>query len=210
MVDLKPTSFTEDDGLLDSSLEEVYLTYHRRLKETSKADRDKPLMVSCRQVVRGVNHTLQYLAQQHSTSVSEFSLNVSFKVLAELRAVGVIGVVGQSYSSLLLEGVRDALFEQLSALTSDYNVSRRDGNLQRHFPVYPQVYTALFDVADGCGTSLPKLYQVGLLMALTKSESAVPGGILSKAVDEVFKPEIHDFLRYMARWRKKLDDGIRW
>ncbi len=210
MVDLKPTSFTEDDGLLDSSLEEVYLTYHRRLKETPKADRDKPFLVNCRQVVKGVNHTLRYLSLQHGTSISELSLNVSFKILAELRAIGVIGAVGQSYSALLAEGVKGALFDELESLDSSYNISNRDGRLQRHFPVYPQVYTALDEVADGCGTSLAKVYQIGLLMALSKSESAIEGGVLHKAVTEIFKPEINNFLRYMARWRKLIGDGLNW
>ena len=209
-VSLNPSAFSDEGGLLDMTLEEVFRLYHSKNRDTRKEDRDKPILVHCRQVAKGINFTLKLLTSQNGATVSEFALCISFKILAELRAIGVIGAVGKSYSSLLASGVKEALFDELSALTSDYNISRRDGKLQRHFPVYPQVYSALEEVADGCGTSLPKVYQIGLLLALSKSEEAVEGGALHKAVVEIFKPETHDFLRYMAKWRKSLDDGLWW
>lgn len=210
-VSIHPSSFSDDGGLLDMSLEQAFQLYYHRRKEQHKDDREKPVQVHCRQVIKGVVPVLKLLAHNNSdVSVAELTLCVSFKILAELQAIGVVGSVGKSYSSLLSEGVKGALFDDLSALESDYNISRRDGKLQRLFPVFPEVYSALDKVADGCGTTLPKLYQVGLAIVFTKSEQANADGYLYKAVNEVFKPEMFDFLRYMARWRKTLEDGLWW
>jgi hypothetical protein len=212
-VSISPSSFadeSEQDRLLDVSLESAFLLYYRRRQETSKDEREKAVRIHCRQVVKGIVPVLRLLAYRAGVSEGEFTLCISFKVLAELQGIGVVGAVGKSYSSLLASSVKGALFDDLSALDSDYNISRRDGKVQKLFPVVPEVYSALEKVSDGCGTALPKLYQVGLLIALTKSEQASPGGDLRKAVTDVFKPEIFDFLRYMARWRKTLEDGLWW
>lgn len=209
-VSIRPDSFTAEDNLLDMSLESAFTTYHHRRHEARKEDREKPTHIHCRQVIKGIAPVLKFLAAQHNVSSAEFTLCISFKVLAELQGIGVVGVVGKSYSALLASSVRDALFDDLSALESDYNISRRDGKLQKLFPVFPDVNAALEKVSDGCGTSLPKVYQIGLAAALAKSEMAADGGTLYTAVTEVFRPEIHDFLRYMARWRKIVDDGLWW
>lgn len=209
-VSIQPSSFSDDGGLLDMSLEQSFLLYYRRRQEQRKDDREKPVRVHCRQVIKGVVPVLKLLAHNYDVSAAEFTLCISFKILAELQAIGVVGAVGKSYSSLLSDGVKGALFDDLSALDSDYNISRRDGKLQKLFPVFPEVCSALEKVADGCGTTLPKLYQVGLAIVFTKSEQAGADGYLHKAVNEVFKPEMFDFLRYMARWRKTLEDGLWW
>jgi hypothetical protein len=213
IVSIHPSSFadeSEQDRLSDMSLESSFLLYYRRRQETSKEDRDKSIRIHCRQVVKGIVPVLRLLSYRSGVSEGEFALCISFKILAELQGIGVVGAVGKSYSSLLTSSVKSALFDDLGALDSDYNISRRDGKIQRLFPVVPEVYSALEKVSDGCGTALPKLYQVGLMLALTKSEQAMDGGDLYKAVTEVFKPEIFDFLRYMARWRKTLEDGLWW
>lgn len=209
-VPIQLSSFSDDSGLLDMSLEQAFLVYYRRRQEQRKDDRENPVRVHCRQVIKGVVPVLKLLSYNHDVSVAEFTLCISFKILAELQTIGVVGAVGKSYNSLLSDGVKGALFDDLGALDSDYNISRRDGKLQKLFPVYPEVYSALEKVADGCGTTLPKLYQVGLAVAFTKSEQAREDGYLCKAVSEVFRPEMFDFLRYMARWRKTLEDGLWW
>ena len=209
-VSINPSSFSDDGGLLDMSLEGAFLLYYRRRQEIRKEDKERPVHIHCRQVIKGTISVLKLLALRYDVSVAEITICTSFKVLAELQAIGVVGMVGKSYGSLLASGVKSALFDDLSALDSDYNISRRDGRVQKLFAVYPAVYSALEKVADGCGTTLPKLYQIGLAVAFTKSEQAGEGGDMHKAVEEVFRPEMFDFLRYMARWRKTLEDGLWW
>lgn len=210
IVSIQPSSFANDGGLPDMSLESAFLVYYRRRQESHVEDREKSVRIHCRQVIKGIVPTLRLLSYRAGVSEGEFTLCISFKILAELQGIGVVGAVSKSYSSLLTSSVKDVLFDDLSAINSDYNIIRRDGKVQKLFPVLPEVYSALEKVADGCGTALPKLYQVGLAIALTKSELAVPDGDLYRAVTEVFKPEMFDFLRYMARWRKTLDDGLWW
>lgn len=207
-LSLNPNSFSEDGGLLDMTLEQAFHLYHARNKNTSKEDKIKPVLIHCRQVMRGSILCMKLLAKRNGASLAEFSLCTSFKVLTELQAVGIVSRLSKSYAEILESGIRNVLFDELSVLTSGYNITYRDSRAQGWFPVYPEVHTALSSVADGCGADVPRLYQVGLSLALSRSEEAVEGGILFRASEEIYRPEALSFLRYMAKWHETLDIGL--
>jgi hypothetical protein len=207
-VSINPNEFVDDDGILDMSLEEAFKLYHRRNQDKKKEDKEKPARIHCRQVIKSVIPIVRLLARENDVSVAEFSLCISLKVLAEMQSAGVVSKLSKSYNAILEDGIRNVLFDELSTTTSGYNIICRDGHAQGWFFVYPQVYSALDSIADCCGTEVPVIYQVGLAMALSKSEQASKGGKFYRAVDEILRPEQRSFLRAMALWKNKLDGGL--
>lgn len=196
-----------DFSLQEMTLEETFEHYHVERVNTPKKDREKPASIHCRHTIKGLPIMLRFLARNHRVSVAEYNVCISPKVLSELQSMPELVVLRKGYDDMLKSGVRRVMYDHLAAISDGYRpIQVSVVDLQLY--MFPEVQSAIVDLAQDCGTTPPKLYQVGLASAIASSDYACKGGDLYRSVSEILLPEKAEFVRHIDRWYKSLSTVV--
>ncbi len=196
---INPSSFAEDGGLLDLTMEEVVSLFHdrekRRHKDAKEDENQSEVVVSAKATPMGLMAVLNLASEDLGISRSMLTKCLSHQIACWYDSISVLGQLRESFYDAygkaisaghpeLCDGLRNSAYQYDHTLTDQSTTLR----------TIMWVFNKLSGLATPLGLSPTLLFHVGLCWSVSRSSNELYRG----TIDKFLRAEPDKLVKYVG------------